>query len=143
MAGGNGSHEFEDAILVGVGIALALALILYAGAWLSAALFGPHTPAFDLVAPLAALAHFGRPALAWPRSVRRDVPGAGAYWATTFGLLAALTAVGTTTTAWWIRRNKSRKPGRETLVSRDELASARGLVAIRKQAERLRDGGAS
>jgi type IV secretion system protein VirD4 len=141
-AGGGGTRPIAEDPLVWVLAALfGLGLVGWVGAEAAALVLGGHHPLpFAPFDPLVALVHWRDPALGWPASVRRDLPGPVGYWAATGAVLIAV-AVGA---VYLVARFGDGGTGLDADgAARREVGRTMGASATRRVAQRLRPGGLS
>jgi len=142
-SGGYGSRPIhEDPLFWFIGGGFALGVVGWAGAELAALVLGGHHPLpFDPFDPLAAVAHWKDPALAWPASARADLPGPVGYWAST-GLVLVLVLVLATALAARFVGGGSRRTGLDAdSAAKREVLRTMGAAATERAARRLRPGG--
>jgi len=140
--GGYGTRPIhEDPLAWFIGGGFALGITGWVGAELAALLLGAHHPLpFDAFAPLAAVAHWKDPALAWPPSARADLPGPLGYWAATGVVLVVVLVLATVLAARFVGGGSRRGLDADSAAKREVLRTM-GQAATERAARRLRPGG--
>jgi len=98
-------HLLATVLLVTFGVFATVSLIALAGAEVAAIVFGDGAFRSGLEESLEALValpgNVGDPADAWPGRISVQLPGAGAYWASTGVVVGALAGVAWLAFRWW------------------------------------------